>query len=37
MVQGLGEEAGLEGSSVPSHLHDKRPPEHGEVAEVRQP
>lgn len=36
LVQGLGQEAALEGSSLPRHLHDKGPPEPGEVAEFRQ-
>lgn len=36
LVQGLGQEAGLEGSNLPTHLHDKGPPEHGEVADFRQ-
>lgn len=36
LVQGLGQEADLEGSSLPRHLHDKGPPEPGEVAEFRQ-
>lgn len=36
LVQGLGQEADLEGSSLPKHLHDKGPQEPGEVAEFRQ-
>lgn len=36
LVQSLGQEADLEGSSLPRHLHDKGTPEPGEVAEFRQ-
>lgn len=37
LMQGISQEAGLERSNLPRHLHDKESPEHEDTAEFRQP